>query len=212
LGVDTVAVIDFETTGLSPARGDRPTEIAAVLVAEGRIVDRYQSLMNAGLSVPPFIERLTGISTAMLRRAPPVEQVMAEVADFVGTVPLVAHNAAFDSKFWDAELSRLGRQRSQSFVCTLLLARRVLPRAPSYKLGALVDSFGLPAAEPAHRALADAEMASHLMLRLEQELIEQFQCAAVTHDLLRRIQRMPKSQLQTRLAGEGRGLPIRAEL
>ncbi|EXJ13840.1 3'-5' exonuclease [Imhoffiella purpurea] len=201
--MDAVAVIDFETTGLSPLRGDRPTEIAAVLVADGRIVDRYQSLMNAGLPVPPFIERLTGISTAMLRHAPPVEHVMAEVADFVGTVPLVAHNAVFDSRFWDAELSRLGRQRGQSFVCTMLVARRVLPRAPSYKLGALVASLGLPAAEPAHRALADAEMASRLMLRLERELMERFQCVSVTHALLARIQRMPKSQLHAHLVGQG---------
>jgi DNA polymerase III epsilon subunit-like protein len=71
LSLDTIAVIDFETTGLSPAHGERATEIAAVLVREGRIVDRYQSLMNAGRRVPPFIEALTGISTAMFRQVPP---------------------------------------------------------------------------------------------------------------------------------------------
>ncbi len=98
--MDTIAVIDFETTGLSPKCGDRATEIAVVLVREGQIVDRYQSLMNAGLRIPPFITQLTGISTAMVRQAPPAQQVMAEVADFVGEIPLVAHNAAFDAKFW----------------------------------------------------------------------------------------------------------------
>jgi len=189
-------VIDFETTGLSPSCGDRATEIAAVLVREGQIVDRYQSLMNAGLRVPSFIEQLTGITTAMVRKAPPAEQVMAEVADFVGTVPLVAHNATFDSKFWDAELTRIGRKRGQTFVCSMLVARRVLPQAPSYKLGALVALAGLPAAERAHRALADAEMATHLTLYLERELMRRFGVSSVTHELLGRIQKAPKGALQ----------------
>ena len=144
--MEAVAVIDFETTGMSPAQGDRATEIAAVIVDGGRVVDHYQSLMNCGVRVPPFITALTGISNAMLRDAPPAAQVMREVADFVGDVPLVAHNAVFDSKFWDAELARIGRQRRQDFVCSLLLAPRVFPLAPSHKLGALVDYAGLPVA------------------------------------------------------------------
>jgi DNA polymerase III subunit epsilon len=201
--VDTIAVIDFETTGLSPTRGDRPTEIAAVLVRDGQIIDRYQSLMNAGLRIPPFITHLTGITTAMVRQAPPADQVMAEVADFVGSVPLVAHNAAFDSRFWDAELSRLGRQRRQSFVCTMLVAKRVIPQAVSYKLGNLVAMAGLPAAERAHRALADAEMAAHLTLYLERELMRSFGLGAVTHELLERIQKASKGALQGCVARYG---------
>ena len=194
--MDTIAVIDFETTGLSPTRGDRATEIAAVLVRDGRIVDRYQSLMNAGLRIPPFITQLTGITTAMVREAPPAERVMAEVADFVGTLPLVAHNASFDAKFWDAELARIGRQRRQSFVCSMLVAKRVLPQAASYKLGNLVAMAGLPSAARAHRALADAEMAAHLTLYLERELMRRFELTAVTHDLLGRIQKASKGALQ----------------
>lgn len=188
-------MIDFETTGLSPNGGDRATEIAAVLVRDGQIIDRYQSLMNAGVRVPAFITQLTGITNAMLRQAPPAQQVMAEVADFVGTVPLVAHNAAFDSKFWDAELARIGRTRAQAFVCSLLVARRVLPQAASYKLGSLVAMAGLPSAARAHRALADAEMAAHLTLYLERELIRRYHLADVSHALLARIQKAPKNQL-----------------
>lgn len=194
--METIAVIDFETTGLSPTCGDRATEIAAVLVRDGQIVDRYQSLMYAGRRIPPFIEHLTGITNAMLRQAPPSEQVMAEVSDFVGTVPLVAHNAAFDQKFWDAELERIGRRRTQAFACSMLVARRVLPQAPSYKLGALVRLAGLPAAARAHRALADAEMATHLTLYLQRELIQRFRLERVPHDLLCRIQKTPKTQLE----------------
>src|SRR5690606_35810328 len=74
--MDTIAVIDFETTGISPEHGARATEIAAVLVRDGVVVDRYQSLMNAGAWVPPFIEALTGISNEMVRAAPPAARVM----------------------------------------------------------------------------------------------------------------------------------------
>ena len=108
--LETVAVIDFETTGLSPGMGDRTTEVAVVLLENGQIIDRYQSLMNAGVWIPSFIQELTGISNAMIRKAPPVAKVMKELADFVGDVPFLAHNASFDRKFLDAEWSRIRKQ------------------------------------------------------------------------------------------------------
>jgi len=193
--VEVVAVIDFETTGLSPAQGDRATEIAVVILQDGQVVDRYQSLMNAGVRIPAYIQELTGISAAMVRAAPPVAQVMREVADFVGDVPLVAHNAAFDGKFWDAELARINRTRRQEFACSLLLSRRLLPQAPSHKLGALVEFAGLPVAGCYHRALADAEMAASLLLRLEEELRDRYKVREVSHALLRKIQGVPKAKL-----------------
>lgn len=193
--MESLIVIDFETTGLSPAYGERATEIAAVRIEDGRIVDRYQSLMNARRSIPSFITQLTGITNAMVRQAPPAAQVVAEVADFVGDQPLVAHNASFDAKFWDAELERIGRRRQQAFVCSMLVARRVLPQAPSYKLGALVDFAGLPRAARAHRALADAEMAAELLCHLQRELMQRFELAEVSHAMLQVIQSRPKSQL-----------------
>lgn len=200
--MEVVAVIDFETTGLSPAQGDRATEVAAVILADGQVVDRYQSLMNGGVRIPPFIESLTGISNEMIRQAPPAGEVMQEVSDFVGGYPLVAHNASFDSKFWDAELARIQRTRQQEFVCSLLLSRRIFPQAPSHKLGALVEFANLPRAGRAHRALADAEMAASLLLRLEDELRDRHQVNEVSVDLLRKIQRVPKGQLQQCIARE----------
>ena len=98
--METLAVIDFETTGSAPGQGARATEIAAVLVQNGRVVDRFQTLMNSGAWVPPFIEQLTGISNAMLRDAPPAAQVMREVLAFTQGCALVAHNASFDRAFW----------------------------------------------------------------------------------------------------------------
>lgn len=191
----TYAVIDFETTGMSPETGARPTEIAAVLVSEGRIVDRYQSLMNAGCHVPADIVALTGITNDMVRAAPGVARVMGEVADFVGTHALVAHNAAFDRKFWDAELHRLGRQRSADFVCSLLLSRRLFPDTSNHRLGTLVRELELPRTGRYHRALADAEATAYLFLRLRAELQARFALAGVEHALLLAVQKAPRSGL-----------------
>ena len=193
--VEIMAVIDFETTGLSPAQGDRATEIAAVILQDGKVIDRYQSLMNAGVRIPSYIEALTGISDAMIRKAPTAAQVIREVFDFVADYPLVAHNASFDCKFWDAELSRIGRSRQQEFACSMLVSRRVFPQAPSHKLGVLVEFANLPVAGRAHRALADAEMAASLLTKLEDELRGRFKVSDVSHELLRKIQRVPKHQL-----------------
>ena len=203
--MELVAVIDFETTGLSPAQGDRATEIAAVLLRDGQVVDRYQSLMNPGVAIPPYIEALTGISTAMVRQAPPAAEVMRQVSDFVGDHPLVAHNASFDCKFWDAELARIDRRRRQQFACSMLLARRLLPQAPSHKLGALVDFARLPVAGRAHRALADAQMAASLLTHLEDQLRRRYQLREVSHELLRKIQKTPRNQLDQCLERLQRG-------
>ncbi|PXX51260.1 MULTISPECIES: 3'-5' exonuclease [Aquitalea] len=189
------AVIDFETSGLSPAMGSRATEVAVVLWQDGRELDSYQSLMNAGVRVPPDIERLTGISNAMLRTAPPAARVMAEVADFVGDIPLVAHNAAFDRKFWDHELGLLGRQRRQDFACTLLLARRLLPQAPDHKLGTLNRWAGLPDTGRAHRALADARMAAHLLQYLLDTARRQHGAAGLSHQQLCQLQKVTASKV-----------------
>lgn len=176
----TLAVIDFETTGMSPASGARATEVAAVLVRDGRIVDRYQSLMHSAARVPPFIERLTGISDRMLATAPPAGQVMREVGEFVGGHVLVAHNAAFDRRFWQSERRLAGctsenaEPADAGFVCTLLLARRLYPEAPNHRLGTLVEFLDLPRTARAHRALADAEATAHLLLRLLRDVERRF--------------------------------------
>jgi len=175
--------------------GDRATEIAAVILEDGKVVDRYQSLMNAGRRIPSYVEALTGISDAMIRMAPMAAAVMQEVFDFVGNYPLVAHNASFDRAFWDAELARIGRHRQQEFACSMLLSRRLFPQAPSHKLGVLVDFAKLPVAGRFHRALADAEMAASLLVRLEEELRGRFNVTDVSHELLRKIQRVPKHRV-----------------
>ncbi len=187
-----IAVIDFETTGLSPVMGDRATEVAIVLVEDGRVVDRFQSLMNAGLYIPAFITALTGITNSMVAAAPAAESVMRDANRFVGNAPMVAHNASFDRRFWQAELTRAGEVAMQPFACTMLVARRLYPRAPSHKLGVLVDYHQLPKAGRAHRAMADAEMAASLLGQIQHDLHVWHRVARADHGLLMALQRCAK--------------------
>ena len=187
--MSAIAVIDFETTGISPGMGDRATEVAIVLLDNGQVVDRFQSLMNAGLRVNSFITQLTGITNEMVQAAPPAEQVMREAARFVAGRPMVAHNAAFDRKFWQAELARCGQDGAHPFACTLLLSRRLYPQAPNHKLGTLAALHHLPSSGRAHRALADAEVAAALLAQIQHDLQTRHGCAAADHALLMGLQR-----------------------
>lgn len=191
------AVIDFETTGLSPDQGERPTEIAVVMVDDGKIVDCFQSLMNAGVRVPAEVQALTGITNAMVRKAPAADVVMREAVRFVGQHPLVAHNASFDCTFWDAELRRMQLQREQTFACSMLLSRRLFPQAPNHQLGTLVRVLNLPATGRYHRALADAEATACLLVRIQQEIAQRFGISAVSHELLLAIQKASRHQLES---------------
>lgn len=198
-----IAVIDFETTGVSPGQGARATEVAIVLLENGRVVDRYQSLMNTGARIPGFITQLTGITNAMVAAAPDAQQVMREAARFVGEAPMVAHNASFDSKFWAAELQCADLPAPHAFACTVLLSRRLYPEAPSHKLGSIVGHLDLPLAERAHRALADAEMAAALLGRIQHDLRNRWGIADPAHSLLMALQRCAKPALGKWFAQHG---------
>jgi len=167
---DTVIVVDFETTGISPDHGDRAIEVGAVKLEKGDIVDSFQCLMNPGIPVNGFIEDYTGITNAMLEQAPPCEEVMGDFTDFIGDGNLVAHNASFDRRFLDAECCRIGRRYKGEFACSMLAARRVYPDAPNHKLGTLVRFNRLPSNGTFHRALADAEMTAHLWLGMLNDI------------------------------------------
>ena len=201
--MNLTAVIDFETTGISPGGGDRATEVAIVLVEGAQVVDRFQSLMNAGVRIPAFITQLTGITNAMIAVAPDAACVMADANRFVGNAPLVAHNAAFDRRFWQAELARTGLAADHPFICTLLLSRRLYPLAPNHRLGSLVDYHCLPRTGQAHRALADAEMAAGLFGQIRHDLQTRHGVAGASHALLMALQRCAKSGVAALLARHG---------
>ena len=197
--MQTVAVLDFETTGLSPNLGDRATEIAVILLRDGQIVDRYQSLMNAGQRIPSDVVALTGITNDMIASAPPVSKVMREAAAFVGNHPVVAHNAGFDKRFWRAELELLGVQAEHSFACTMLVARRIYPGALSHRLSSLAEMLRLPKSGRAHRAMVDAEVASHLWCRLQNDIAQTYGLKRIDHALMARLQKTSKAKVATLL-------------
>jgi DNA polymerase-3 subunit epsilon len=165
-------VLDFETTGLSPAQGDRAIEIGAVRLRDGVVVDRFQSLMHPGMRISSFIEGYTGISNSMLADAESCEVVMQRFVDFAGDSNFVAHNASFDRRFLEAEYSRIGCAHSNNFACSMLAARRLCPDVPNHRLGTLVECLALPNDGTFHRALADAEMTAALWLQLLDALGE----------------------------------------
>jgi DNA polymerase-3 subunit epsilon len=193
---DTVVVLDFETTGLSPDRGDRAIEIGAVRLEGGSIRDRFQCLMNPGRRISPFIEQYTGISNAMLKTALPCEEAMAACRDFIGDHDLVAHNASFDRRFLDAELQRISRPRRGAFACSMLAARRLYPDAPNHKLGTLVAYRRLPHDGTFHRALADAEMTAHLWLGMLGDLMEGYHLEPVSFAMMRDLTRLPRGSVR----------------
>eukprot|EP01030_Chromulinospumella_sphaerica_P015496 gene15496-15306_t len=202
-----IAVIDFETTGMSPGQGARATEVAIVLLESGKVVDRFQSLMKTGAWIPPFITELTGITNAMVQEAPEAASVMRDAARFVGDAPMVAHNASFDSKFWQAELALADTPAPQPFACTVLLSRRLYPQAPTHKLGPLVQHLGLPRAQRAHRALADAEMAAALLARMQHDLATQWQVPGADFALLQGLQRCALKALPQWLQRQAKAKP-----
>ena len=130
---NSVVILDFETTGLSPDNGDRAIEIGAVRIENGEITDRFQELMNPGRRISSFIEDYTGITNNMLRTASSCSDVMARFAQFIGDDNLVAHNASFDKRFLDAEFARLKLNYTGKFACSLLLSRRIYQDAPNHK-------------------------------------------------------------------------------
>ena len=192
---DTIIVLDFETTGLSPNGGDRAIEIGAVRIEKGKVRERYQSLMNPGKRVPRFIEDYTGITNAMLKTAPPCKTVMAEFSDFVEDFDMVAHNASFDSRFLMAECRRIKRNISGEFACSMLASRRLYPDAPNHKLGTLVDFHQLPTDGTFHRALADAEMTAHLWLKMLTDIEDNYRLKKIPFTLMQDLAKIPKAKI-----------------
>lgn len=202
---NTLVVLDFETSGLSPSQGARAIEVGAVLIEQGQITARFSELMNPGFRINTFIEDYTGISNQMLSRAAPCAEVMSRFAKFIGKHHLVAHNAAFDQRFLDAEFAQIGHQYSGQFGCSLLLARRLYPEAINHQLATLVSYKQLPTEGTFHRALADAEMTGHLWLRMLADLKRDFAIAEPPFSLMQKVMRKSKAEVPKFLRQYARG-------
>lgn len=152
----TFVVIDLETTGGSPDH-DAITEIGAVKLQGGTCLGTFQSLVDPGVAIPPFITYLTGITEAMVAPAPRIDAVLPLLTRFIGDAVVVGHNVGFDLRFLDANLRRHGHDPlANQVVDTCSLARRLVrEEVRDCKLATLADRFGLPH-RPTHRALDDA--------------------------------------------------------
>jgi len=164
-----VVVFDTETSGLSPQRHDRIIEIGAVKLNENGIVDEFSSLIDADVLISPYAQAIHGISPQMLCGQPQPEQVFRAFQQFVGQLPLVAHNASFDRNFLHAEYARLGDRLTNKIECTLQLSRKRLANSPNHKLETVYLVLGGVVDQniKRHRALDDARMAAFVWEKLQ---------------------------------------------
>ncbi|MEC8827599.1 MAG: DEDD exonuclease domain-containing protein [Actinomycetota bacterium] len=165
----TFCVLDFETTG-GRRDTDMITEVGAVKYRYGKQLGTFQTLIDPGTTIPPQITVLTGITSAMVYRAPKIEQVLPSLLEFVGNSVIVGHNVGFDLSFLNAALRRSGRAHWKGHkIDTLALARRLIrDDVPNHKLATLARCLRLTH-QPSHRALDDALATADLLhLLLEQ--------------------------------------------
>jgi DNA polymerase III epsilon subunit family exonuclease len=159
-------VVDVETTG-AKTPPNRITEVGAYRIERGRIVAEFQSLVNPQTRIPPFIVGLTGITDDMVKQAPLFSEIAASWLDFAGDAILVAHNAQFDVRFLNYELSRIfpGQRMVNSSLCTVKLSRSSIPGLMNYRLHTIAEHFHIPILNR-HRAAGDALATAEIFLRI----------------------------------------------
>jgi DNA polymerase-3 subunit epsilon len=163
-------VVDTETTGGRHGSGDRITEIAAVVVRDGEIVELFETLVNPERSIPYFVSQLTNITWDMVRDKPTFDRVAPEVMRVLEGNVFVAHNMIFDWRFVTAELSRsTGRKLQGRRLCTVKMARKVLPQLSRRSLDHVARYYGVEI-HGRHRAGGDALATAKCMLRMLTDL------------------------------------------
>ena len=162
----TFCVVDLETTGGSPGLS-KVTEIGAVRIRAGEVVDRFVTLVNPNRPIPPAVTELTGIDDDMVAESPDIEDALAGFVAFAGQDVLVAHNAPFDLRFLNYERRRLAsRYFTQPWLDTLVLARRLLDgQVERHDLRTLAG-WADTSVQPIHRALPDAEATAEVLVVL----------------------------------------------
>ncbi|HEY5585570.1 MAG TPA: PolC-type DNA polymerase III [Ruminiclostridium sp.] len=159
---DEFVVFDLETTGLNPHK-DKITEIGAVKIKEGKVIDRFSTFVNPGIPIPSFIVKLTGITSEMVADAPPIEQVLNGFMEFIEGTVLVAHNANFDVGFIKYNLKQMGEKIRNPYIDTLELCRKMFPELGKYKLNLVAKHLGIEL-ENHHRAVDDSMATAKIFL------------------------------------------------
>ncbi|RMA64891.1 exonuclease domain-containing protein [Ulvibacter antarcticus] len=184
------AILDIETTG-GKYNEEGITEIAIYKFDGHKIVDQFSSLVNPERSIQPFVVNLTGINNDMLRNAPKFYEVAKRIIEITADCVLVAHNAKFDNRILTTEFDRLGYNFDLKTLCTVELAKKLIPDLPSYSLGKLVRTLGIPLSDR-HRAQGDAKATVTLFkLLLSKDTSKEIIQSLVRKD--------PKRQLEPKL-------------
>lgn len=161
------AVVDIETTGAQSSK-DKITEIAILLTDGKKILEEYSTLINPETSIPPFISGLTGIYDDMVADAPKFYEVAKKIQLMTEDAIFVAHNVRFDYGFLKKEFAELGGTFVRKNLCTVRLARKVIPGYKSYSLGKLCAEIGIEI-QDRHRAMGDAKATTILLHKLIAE-------------------------------------------
>ncbi len=167
-------VFDVETTGLSAQDGDRIVEIAAMKVKNGKVIDKFYSLVNPKRVVPPEATRINNITEDMVAQAPTANEVLPKMVSFISGACVAGHNVRFDLGFLSYELALMGRKLNESTpaVDTLKMAKDLLPYLSNYRLSYLARSLGVTVNET-HRAMADVDLTVQVFIRMMEMASEQ---------------------------------------
>ena len=168
MNFEKLIFIDLETTGANPA-ADRITEIGLVEVDRAGNAVRWSSLVNPGVSIPAFIQGLTGISNDMVRQAPSFAQLAPALHERLQGALFIAHNARFDYGFLRNAFSEAGYSFRSDVLCTVKLSRKLFPEESRHNLDALVARHALRP-DTRHRALADADLIWQFWQKISQQL------------------------------------------
>ena len=168
---DTFVVFDIETTGLSKET-ESITEIGAVKVVDGKIIDRFSTFVNPERPIPTEITKLTGITNEMVADAPVITEILPKFLEFCQDAVLVAHNANFDTGFIRLNAERkCGIEVKNTVLDTLELSRALLPELKKHKLDIVCEQLGV-SLEGHHRAVNDAEATAEVFLKFIDMLVE----------------------------------------
>lgn len=198
-----LAIVDLETTGADPTR-DRITEVAILIVEDGRLVDQWSSLVNPGMSIPLRIQDLIGITDDMVADAPGFATLVEAVRTRLAGAVFVAHNARFDYNFLRAAFEREGLAWQAPVLCTVKFSRALDPEFPRHGLDALIERGGY-SIDARHRALDDARIVWQFLLdalpRADEQRLQRAWDKAFTPDS--GVPRLPRGNLEGLPAAPG---------
>jgi len=166
------AILDLETTGFSPKRGDKIVEIAIITVdLQGNIIEKYETLVNPNREVSA--SHIHKITAEMVKNAPYIEEVMEDILYHLNNKTIVGHNIEFDLRFINHELSKyLNKEISLSGLCTMRLSKLIIPNLPARRLETFCEYFDIEQKE-AHSALGDCQVTLELFNILKSSLLEE---------------------------------------